>query len=240
VQEVVEVFTTAKIITEVVTAASETITTASTTITAAEAQVHTVTLTTTLARVIAAPSKRRKRVVIRDPQEESTTSIIISAETKSKDKAKFNSNMAFLLKTKEQIEEEESKALKRLNETPAEKAAKRRKLDEETLLRNFDREDLEALWSLVKERFSTTKPKNFSNDFWLMILRAMFEKPDIHAQVWKNQRSVHDPTKVKGWKLLESCALELMLPRNSKKKHVKCLMLLVKDIMLPSQNDAVD
>nr|GFB85051.1 hypothetical protein [Tanacetum cinerariifolium] len=29
-----------------------------------------------------------------------------------------------------------------------------------TLLRNFDREDLEALWSFVKERFSTTKPKN--------------------------------------------------------------------------------
>nr|GEU34807.1 reverse transcriptase domain-containing protein [Tanacetum cinerariifolium] len=44
---------------------------------------------------------------------------------------KFNSNVAFLPKTKEQIEEEESRALKRLNETPAEKAAKRRKLDEE-------------------------------------------------------------------------------------------------------------
>nr|GEV29104.1 Gag-Pol polyprotein [Tanacetum cinerariifolium] len=38
---------------------------------------------------------------------------------------KFNKNMAFLLKTKEQIEKEQSKALKRLNETPAEKAAKR-------------------------------------------------------------------------------------------------------------------
>nr|GEV27328.1 putative photosystem I PsaA/PsaB [Tanacetum cinerariifolium] len=45
--------------------------------------------------------------------------------------AKFNSNVTFLLKTKEQIKEEESRALKRLNETPAEKAAKRQKLDEE-------------------------------------------------------------------------------------------------------------
>nr|GEV73125.1 hypothetical protein [Tanacetum cinerariifolium] len=45
--------------------------------------------------------------------------------------AKFNTNVAFLQKTKEQIEEKESKALKRLNETPAEKAAKRQKLDEE-------------------------------------------------------------------------------------------------------------
>nr|GEW31637.1 hypothetical protein [Tanacetum cinerariifolium] len=45
--------------------------------------------------------------------------------------AKFDSNVAFLQKIKEQIEEEESRALKRINETPAERAAKRKKLDEE-------------------------------------------------------------------------------------------------------------
>nr|GEY78455.1 hypothetical protein [Tanacetum cinerariifolium] len=46
--------------------------------------------------------------------------------------AKFDSNVAFLQNTKEQIEEEEeSRALKRINETPAESAAKRQKLDEE-------------------------------------------------------------------------------------------------------------
>nr|GEX66272.1 zinc finger, CCHC-type [Tanacetum cinerariifolium] len=45
--------------------------------------------------------------------------------------AKFNSNVAFLLKTKEQIEEKENRALQTINETPAEKAAKRRKLNEE-------------------------------------------------------------------------------------------------------------
>nr|GFC55322.1 hypothetical protein [Tanacetum cinerariifolium] len=52
-----------------------------------------------------------------------------------------------------------------------------------SLLRNFDKEDLEALWSLVKERFSTTKPKNFSDDFLLVTLGVMFEKPDVHAQI---------------------------------------------------------
>nr|GFA72274.1 hypothetical protein [Tanacetum cinerariifolium] len=219
VQEVVEVVTTAKIIIEVVTATSETITAASITITVAEAKVHAVTFT-------AAPSRRRKGV------------------------------------TKEQIEEEESRALKMLNETLSEKAAKRQKLDEEVeelkrhlqivpnedddfpdLLRNFDREDLEALWSLVKKQFSTTNPKNFSDDFLLMTLGAMFEKLDIYAQVWKNQQSVHGPAKVKGWKLLESCellALELMLLKEFKKKHAKCLMLLVKDLVLPSQVDVVD
>nr|GFB61657.1 hypothetical protein [Tanacetum cinerariifolium] len=45
--------------------------------------------------------------------------------------AKFNSNLKFLLKTKEHIEEEESRAIAIINETPAQKAAKRRRLDEE-------------------------------------------------------------------------------------------------------------
>nr|GEV52647.1 hypothetical protein [Tanacetum cinerariifolium] len=158
--------------------------------------------------------------------------------------AKFNSNVAFLQKTKEQIDKEESRALKRINETLAEKAAKRQNLDEGveelkihlqivpnedndvyteatplsrkvpvvgygiinqnnkpcykiiransthqlyisflSLLRNFDREDLEALWILVKERFATIKPQNFSDDFLLITLGSMFEKPDIHAQI---------------------------------------------------------
>nr|GFB80390.1 hypothetical protein [Tanacetum cinerariifolium] len=92
VQEVVDVVTTAKLITEVVTASSETITAASAIITVAEAQIPAattaVTLTASLARVTAAPSRRRKGIVIRDLQEESTTSTIIPAKTKSKDKGK--------------------------------------------------------------------------------------------------------------------------------------------------------
>nr|GFA56705.1 hypothetical protein [Tanacetum cinerariifolium] len=45
--------------------------------------------------------------------------------------AKCNTNVAFLVKTKEHIEEEESRALKRLNETSAKKAAKKQMLDGE-------------------------------------------------------------------------------------------------------------
>nr|GEZ04271.1 xylulose kinase-1 [Tanacetum cinerariifolium] len=52
--------------------------------------------------------------------------------------AKFNSNLKFLLKTKEQIEEEESRAIAIINETSAQKAAKRRRLNEEA-------EDVEEL-----------------------------------------------------------------------------------------------
>nr|GEV89192.1 hypothetical protein [Tanacetum cinerariifolium] len=79
-----------------------------------------------------------------------------------------------------------------------------------SLLRNFGREDLEVLWQLVKERFASSKPKNFSDDFLLTTLKYMFEKPDVQAQVWKNQRSVHGLAKVKSWRLLESCGVDII------------------------------
>nr|GEY27026.1 hypothetical protein [Tanacetum cinerariifolium] len=326
-KEVVEVVTTAKLMKEVVIAAAATITAATTLITAPYA------------------SKRRKGVVIRDPEETATPSIIIHSEPKSKGKGKgimvqehkplkkktqieqdkayarelevelnkninwddviekvqrkekednavlryqalkkkpqteaqakknmmiylrnmvrfkmyyfkgmshddihpifekyFNSNVAFLEKTKEHMEEEDIKALKMTSESLEEKADKKQKLDEEveelkkhlqivpkndddvyteatplalkvpvvdyaihiennkpyfkiirangshllflsflSLLRNFDIEDLEVLWQLVKERFASLKPKNFSDDFLLTTLTYMFEKPDVQA-----------------------------------------------------------
>nr|GFC11554.1 hypothetical protein [Tanacetum cinerariifolium] len=114
-------------------------------------------------KVVAAPSRRRKGVVIRDPEEESTTSSIIPAKTKSKDKGKgimiedpkplkkkqqiemdeeyarklhaeLNEDIDWdvaIDHTKEQIEEKENRALQSINETPAQKAAKRMKLNEE-------------------------------------------------------------------------------------------------------------
>nr|GEX73786.1 hypothetical protein [Tanacetum cinerariifolium] len=79
-QEVVGVVTTAKLITEVVTAASATITAAAPTLTTDAVP----TLTT-------APStaRRRKEVVIRDPKETATPYTIIHTKAKSKDKRKW-------------------------------------------------------------------------------------------------------------------------------------------------------
>nr|GEZ82871.1 hypothetical protein [Tanacetum cinerariifolium] len=79
-----------------------------------------------------------------------------------------------------------------------------------TLLKNFDREDLETLWKLVKERFETTEPKNFSDDFLLNILKIMFEKPNIKANVWKDQKGEYGLAKVKSWKLFESCGIHII------------------------------
>nr|GEU42952.1 hypothetical protein [Tanacetum cinerariifolium] len=160
-KEVVEVVTTAKLMTELVTAAAATITAAMTPITADPSA-----------------ARRRKGVIIRDLGKTATTYIIIHSEPKSKDKGKgimddvieqvqrkekednvvmrntagfkmdyfkgmsyddirlifkkkFNSNVAFLEKTKEQMEEEDNRALKRMTESSEEKVAKKQKLDEE-------------------------------------------------------------------------------------------------------------
>nr|GEU98355.1 retrovirus-related Pol polyprotein from transposon TNT 1-94 [Tanacetum cinerariifolium] len=52
-----------------------------------------------------------------------------------------------------------------------------------TLLKTFDREDLESLWKLVRERFEKTKPKNYTDDYLLKTLKTMFEQPDVEASV---------------------------------------------------------
>nr|GFA48222.1 hypothetical protein [Tanacetum cinerariifolium] len=180
--------------------------------------------------------------------------------------ARFDENMRILFKSREEIGEEDQEIIKSINETPAQKAAKRRKLSEEaqeaedlkkrlevvddedgdvfieatplarkvpvvdyqiilvdnkprfkiikadethqfyisftTLLKNFDREDLENLWGTVKKRFSTSKQTNFSNEYLLLTLKTMFEKPDGQDAIWRNQKSVHGLALVKSWKLL--------------------------------------
>nr|GEX67203.1 hypothetical protein [Tanacetum cinerariifolium] len=86
-----------------------------------------------------------------------------------------------------EIEEESSK---RHCESLEQDIARKQRMDEEAkelkrhlqiMANDDDVEYLETLWKLVKERFETTKPKNFSDDFLLNILKIMFEKPDIEA-----------------------------------------------------------
>nr|GEV24269.1 hypothetical protein [Tanacetum cinerariifolium] len=161
-QEVVEVVTTAKLITEVVTAASATITVATPQLTAAA----TPTLTT-------APTKSKdkgKWILVEEPKPLKKQAQIEQDEAYARElEAELNKNIDWDEKTKEQMEEEDNKALKRLCKSQEDKASKR--------------EDLEVLWQLVKERFASSKPKNVSDDFLLTTLRAMFEKPDIQAQI---------------------------------------------------------
>nr|GEV11021.1 reverse transcriptase domain-containing protein [Tanacetum cinerariifolium] len=79
-----------------------------------------------------------------------------------------------------------------------------------TLLKNFEREDLEALWKIVKERFESKEPKNFSDDFLLNTLKIMFEKPNVEANVWRDQKGRYGLAKVKSWKMFKSCGVNII------------------------------
>nr|GEZ29065.1 hypothetical protein [Tanacetum cinerariifolium] len=79
-----------------------------------------------------------------------------------------------------------------------------------TILKNFDREDLETLWRIVKDKFFTSKPTNFSDEYLLLTLKTMFEEPDGQDVIWRNQKSVHGLPLVKRWKLLASCGVHVI------------------------------
>nr|GEW92568.1 hypothetical protein [Tanacetum cinerariifolium] len=229
--------------------------------------------------IVAAPAvstRKRKGVVIRDPEEElpSDTPKEISRDEEETSDRKFDENIRFLFKSREEIEAEDQEIIKSINETLAQKETKRRKLSKEaqeakdlrkrlevvedddddvfveatplaskvpvvdyqivlidnkprykiirvddthqlyinftTLLKNFDREDLETLWRIVRDRFSTSKPTNFSDEYLLLTLKTMFEEPDGQGAIWRNQKSVHGLALVKRWKLLTSCGVHVI------------------------------
>nr|GEZ37463.1 hypothetical protein [Tanacetum cinerariifolium] len=215
VQEVVDVVTTAKLIIEVVTAASESVIAASTTIAAAEPQVPAATITVAPVRVAAASTKRRKRVVIRDPNEEST--IIIPANTKSKDKGKgIMVEEPKPMKKKQQVEMDEEYA---------------RKLHEE-LNKDID-------WDVTIDHVK----QKAKEDPFVQRYQVMKKRPQTKAQAQRNM--IMYLKNVVGFRLdyfkrmsYDDIPLELMLPWILK-KNTKCLMLLVKDLVLSSKNVVV-
>nr|GEW24930.1 ribonuclease H-like domain, reverse transcriptase, RNA-dependent DNA polymerase [Tanacetum cinerariifolium] len=248
----------------------------------------------TITAALAVSTRRTKGVVIRDPEEE-----LPSEERSDRDgcrntegykmdifkgkkydeilrifQAKFDANMRFLFKSREEMEAEDEEIIKSINETHAQKAAKRRKLSEEaqkdedlrkmleivqdkdddvfvevtplaqnvpvadyqivvidnkpgykikraddthqlyisftTLLKNFNREDLKALWRIARDKFSTSKPTNFLDEYLLLTLKTMFEEPDGQDGIRRNQKSVHGLALVKRWKLLTSCGIHVI------------------------------
>nr|GFA92167.1 hypothetical protein [Tanacetum cinerariifolium] len=358
VQEAVEVVTTVKLITEVVTAAATQVAAAKPPIPTAKPK------TLKIAAALAISTRRRKGVVIRDPEEELHTDTPAETPTvkdkgkgifiedpkpmKKKDQvemdaeyhgfkkkpqsesealknmisylkntkgykmeffkgktydqilpifqARFDANLKFLFKSREEMEKEDEEIIKSINEIPTQKAAKRRKLSEEaqeaddlkkrleivqdedddvfveatplaqkvpvvdyhvvvidtkpkykiireddthqfyicftTLLKNFDREDLETLWRIVRDRFSTSKPTNFLDEYLLLTLKTMFGELDEQDAICRNQKSVHGLALVKRWKLLTSCGVHViilstvqlfLLVEKRSKENTKCV-----------------
>nr|GEV21877.1 hypothetical protein [Tanacetum cinerariifolium] len=212
VEELLEVVKADKLMTEVVT---------------------TVAPTTTTAQVPkdSAPRKRRG-VVIQDTEETTTSSVIVHTEDIAKkqrmdeEKEELKSHLHIVANDDDdddvfteatplaskvpivdyQIHHENNKPYYKIIRADG---THKLFLSFITLLKNFDREDLETLWKLVKERFESTKPKNFLDDFLLNILKIMFEKPNVEANMFLLVEKKYPLTHFTLQKMLDNVRLEV-------------------------------
>nr|GEX78287.1 hypothetical protein [Tanacetum cinerariifolium] len=79
-----------------------------------------------------------------------------------------------------------------------------------TMFKNFNREDLEVLRSIVKERFKKTKPVDDIDNLLCQTLKTMFE-PHVKDIIWKYQQGAN---KVNNWKLFDSCGVYYVTTKN--------------------------
>nr|GEV61076.1 hypothetical protein [Tanacetum cinerariifolium] len=94
----------------------------------------------------------------------------------------------------------------------------------EDMLKDFDREDLDALWRLVKEKFSTAVPTVENEKALWVELKRLFE-PNAADVFWKLQKYMHDQLT---WKLYTNCGVHQV---SSTRRH-DIFMLTEKDYPL--------
>nr|GEW87895.1 ribonuclease H-like domain-containing protein [Tanacetum cinerariifolium] len=92
------------------------------------------------------------------------------------------------------------------------------------MLKGFDREDLVALWNLVKEKFSSAVPRGDKEKALWVELTRLFE-PNTYDVFWKLQRYMHDPLT---WKLYTNCRVHHV----SSTRRYDIFMLTEKDYPL--------
>nr|GEV63195.1 integrase, catalytic region, zinc finger, CCHC-type, peptidase aspartic, catalytic [Tanacetum cinerariifolium] len=73
----------------------------------------------------------------------------------------------------------------------------------EGMVQDFDREDLDALWRITKEKFSRTMPTQDKEKALWAELTSLYE-PNVADVFWKLQRYMHDPLT---WKLYTNCGV---------------------------------
>ncbi|GJV32611.1 putative reverse transcriptase domain-containing protein, partial [Tanacetum coccineum] len=140
------------------------------------------------------------------------------------------------MKSPEKIEEEDVDTQEEMKEVVKETGAKRKKsiprkstrkrqkmrgdgssknykvLSE--MLEDFDRQDVEELYRLVKERYSTSRPEGYDLMLW-GDLHTLFE-PDEDDEIWKNQHEYN----VISWSLYDFCGIHILLMQNGFIGHI--------------------
>nr|GEV23499.1 hypothetical protein [Tanacetum cinerariifolium] len=78
------------------------------------------------------------------------------------------------------------------------------------MFKNFNRKDLEVLWSIVKARFKKIKPTHDMDNLLFQTLKTMFEH-HVEDNIWKYQQGT---AKVLHWKLFDSCGVYCVTTQN--------------------------
>nr|GEX40495.1 hypothetical protein [Tanacetum cinerariifolium] len=79
-----------------------------------------------------------------------------------------------------------------------------------SMFKNFNKEDLEVLRSIVKERFKKTKLVYDMDNLLFLTLKTMFEH-HVEDIIWKYQQGA---VKVNNWKLFDSCRVYCVTTKN--------------------------
>ncbi|GJZ94193.1 hypothetical protein Tco_0666396 [Tanacetum coccineum] len=82
------------------------------------------------------------------------------------------------------------------------------------MLEDFDRQDVEELYRLVKERYSVSRPEGYDLMLW-GDLHTLFE-PDEDDEIWKNQHEYN----VISWSLYDFCGIHILLMQNGIAIHM--------------------
>nr|GEV23034.1 hypothetical protein [Tanacetum cinerariifolium] len=200
-EEVVEIVTTAKmIIDDVDDAAQVTTAIADILVSAAETIVTTaLTITAESTKTNVEASKRESSKVTR------SNDTLINTYEDIQAKIDADAQLAQRLHEEEQLQLTNAKKAKLFMEFMEKRrklfAVKKIKKEEQTtyqsstkehnvkLVKNFDKEDLEVLWRLVKDKFVKTNPVDYMDSFLLHNLKTMFEH-HVEDDVWKNQQGL--------------------------------------------------
>nr|GFA41725.1 hypothetical protein [Tanacetum cinerariifolium] len=153
-------------------------------------------------------------------------------------KAQARKNMMIYLRnvTKEQMDEEDSRALKRLNKSQEDKAAKNQKLDEE--VKELKRH-LQIVPNDVDDVYTEATPLSCKVIFVDYEIYNEHNKPYFKIERADGSHQLYlSFLKEKSEVSLE--LLRFIRQQHQEGEYAKCLMLLVKDLVLPSQVDVVD
>ncbi|GKD10915.1 hypothetical protein Tco_1190600 [Tanacetum coccineum] len=114
------------------------------------------------------------------------------------------------------------------------------------MLKNFNREDLVKLWSLVKERFNSKEPTyDKERELWVELKRLF--KPDLEDELWKSQGNIHQ-SNMYLWRLYDSSGVHhvaitngidiyMLVERDYPLSHGVLLLMLVIKLLIDQPSE---